>query len=481
MIAVTCIMFSVSTTQAIDINFNVADGNWTNLASWSPAQLPTASDVGRVYNGRIARVTTNGTCGWLYLTVGSGRVDMTGGTLEIPNYLVVGQSGPGFFTQTGGTVNSANVRLGQNVAAAYGEYTISDGTLNVSSSIYIAQQGTGIVTQTGGSINVGSINYIGMDAGSYGRYEISGGAYTGRTTVANNGTAYIKQSGGIFHFKTGGLNIAGGVTGTGTYELVDGTLIAEENMYVGGTGEGTFLFGDENTTGSLIETNGSRRLMIGSLTGGGTGVFRGWGTVGLTQRLLLYANGTLIADGYGVDRTLDLTPMDPTMQTYTNAAGKAGGIYAQNHGKILFPTLNIGTYTYYIGESDDNKTTNVVNCSVLTLNMQTGTTLSGAVLATDRDDVNKKARLAGVWEFVLGNPAVLNTATITFRYDDIAAATLGIPENELELLRPEGDSWKTIPATIDTTRHIITSDTLTNIDGQFAVGVRCKGTVVIVH
>ncbi len=486
-IAIIAICFSGAALEATTIYLNVADGNWTNSASWNPAQVPGSADEVRIQNGGTLHINSDVSCLRLYVgssTSTTGHLEMASGTLTVGDNFSVGRNGYGTFVQSGGDIVCKDQRIG---VAGYGEYTMNGGSLTVTNSMYIGDAGTGRFYQTAGTTavtNGSAFMRIGSSSGSNGRYELSGGTASVYVFIGTSGYGYLKQSGGSLYATH--FSMADNATSTGTYECVGGELIvANNNPSVCDMGSGTFLFGDANSAGTFVETNGAKRLVVGSTrtNSEAKGIFRGWGVIGLTQRLLFYPNGSIIADGYGVDRDLDFSNMDGTWSVYTNAAGQAGGVYAQNHGRLVYKAHNVVTYTYYYGESNDYKTTNVINSAVVDINMKSGgSILHVALLASDRDDVAPDIRTIGTWEFSFDNPTQLNSATLSFRYDDSLVPSLGIPESELLILRRNGNDWDDVTGSIDTVRHIITTTSLTDINSQFVVGLPPlpKGTVISV-
>lgn len=210
-------------------------------------------------------------------------------------------------------------------------------------------------------------------------------------------------------------------------------------------------------------------------------MLKGWGEVGLKSRIRLYTNGCVVADGYGVDRDLDLTQMDSTVNLYGD--GHNNGWYAQNRGRLLLPARSIGPGYLVWGDRTDapGPSTNIVNCVHMQYGGTAATTWSGALLAPDRSDVLPAGpKLIGVWTFELGNPAVMTGAALTFRYDSARAAALGIPEADLRVMRSNGTRWIDITDSIDTTRHLVKTTPQSSL-GMFAVGVLRNSTLITVR
>ena len=87
-------------------------------------------------------------------------------------------------------------------------------------------------------------------------------------------------------------------------------------------------------------------------------------------------------------------------------------------------------------------------------------------------------RPIGVWAFTAASPG---SGTLTFRYDQVAAATLGVPEDQLRIFRNDGSGWQNVTGSIDTGANTITTQSGTVPTGQFAVATFPSGTVVILR
>ena len=168
------------------------------------------------YNG--GNLTLGGNAGAVgnYSLSGNGRLYVNGDAL--PGGETVGGSGPGTFTQSGGT-NSTDGGIGIGNGAT-GSYALSQGYL-AASSISLGISSTGTFTQTGGLNLVSSTLTMGVNTGGYGSYTLSAGTLTGPNETIGNGTTAAGQ-----FLQTGGLNIAASLTigNSGVYLLHGGTL-----------------------------------------------------------------------------------------------------------------------------------------------------------------------------------------------------------------------------------------------------------------
>jgi hypothetical protein len=192
----------------------------------------TANVTGYLYIGNNAGAT--GT----YNLSGTGVLDATGAVCEI-----VGRSGTGTFTQTGGTNQSTILGVAQyggsngtynqsggtatfsgyaiigNLADATGEYNLSGTGVLTTPIESVGNYGIGTFTQTGGTNTVSSMLYIGRYAGSSGTYNLNGG-----TLNANN--ISLGEGSSVLNFYGGTLNLNGTMDSYSSVDLgsIMGTL-----------------------------------------------------------------------------------------------------------------------------------------------------------------------------------------------------------------------------------------------------------------
>jgi hypothetical protein len=232
----------------------------------------------------------------------TGTYQLDGGSYTVNGDEHVGFNGTATFTQTAGThtVNGDNVFattgliLGHD-STGIGTYNLNGGALSVSNSLSVGRSGSGTFKQDSGSNTVGGSLLLGQNAGSTGNYNLTDGALTVGTGAAsqtrdefvgNSGTGAFVQRGGTHDVKFI-LYIGNNETGTGSYQLSNGTLnVKDLPTYVGYRGAGTFT-----------QFNGvynAASLNLGALAGG-DGTFNGSG--GTDNIANTYIGGT--ADGPG--------------------------------------------------------------------------------------------------------------------------------------------------------------------------------------
>jgi hypothetical protein len=299
------------------------------------------------YDGTGTFIETNGTntingTGGLVLGVDSGSTGtytLSGGLLSVSgNYEVVGNSGVGSFSQSGGT-NTINGGSGLNVGSSSGviaTYTLSGGSLSINGGYEIvANHGSiGTFNQSGGTNSALSL-YVGPSVGSMGTFDLSG---TGSLSV--NAAEYVGDAGtGIFNQSGGSnamgsdLNIADDVGSVGSYTLSAGTLsINGGNEYVGETGVGSL-----NQFGGSNVVNDGNAFSVGTNAGStGTYALSGSGSLSVSGDEMVggHGNGTFNQTG-GVNTitggaTLYLAYSSGSTGTYVLSGGAtndSGNLY----------------------------------------------------------------------------------------------------------------------------------------------------------
>ena len=211
---------------------------------------------------------------------------------------------------------------------------------------------------------------------------------------------------------------------------------------------------------------------------------KGWGSVGLSGNLV--NNGYMIADGYGQERSLDLSSFGNVFNTIDNDMydlsgnndayyGKGEtGWFAVNSANLVLPliTVNTGAGAYNWGESSGDTDIDLINSIRLDFaNVTVGDSLAISLLADDRSEVSDSVgNILGIWKLAAPSLA-FTTVDITVRYDDVMAATQGIFEGNIKLFRRDGwrADWVDITASVNTVTKVITAANV-NALGTLAVG-----------
>ena len=269
--------------------WNVSSGSWETAGNWTGG-LPTLSSTADIYNGGTATVSKTGdVCNTLVLggTAGSGTLTVAGtGGLAVGATLYVGKSGVGTLNITGtgaesvsagtedvgyagtGTVTlsdslgintvSGLLDLGGSSTTSSGTYNLTAGSLSVTGTEYLGDVGHGTFAQSGGTNHVTVALYVGSGSTGTGTYNLYGGSIIAPTEyLGYSGTATFTETNGS-NAISGNLYLGYNAHGSGTYSLSTtgsptlGTLSAVSE-YVGYSGSGTLTqFGATNTlSGSL--------------------------------------------------------------------------------------------------------------------------------------------------------------------------------------------------------------------------------------
>ncbi len=402
------------------------------------------------------------------------------GTPNNNGYIGVATNNPVMITTNTHSVHAIYIAAG---VGQQGSLTVDNVDFG-SSSAYVAHLelggsgGTGVFTQTGASARTYTDwNFIGRsNSGAVATMNILGGQITGS------------------NWRVGGA-------GTGTLNLANATLTvrnvgsrgSDEVIVVGGggftadNGAGTFNIGDADHPGTVTfqrSTDGQGTSVMVRNSAAASGTLRGWGTI---TTVFGYAtdgdpssafggtltnNGRVIADGYGLDRDLDLTNTPRGIRnTITNGAAETNGWYAQDGGRILLPAVDVagGNSTVNLAEDPSAAQPSLVNSLQASFVNATAGTLQYRLLALDRADLPATPfpllNPIGVWDLLGDNGLAFDSATLTFRYDQVAA---GANESLLNLFHYTGGQWVLVPSTLDLANHRLTAVGVTSFS-HFAI------------
>lgn len=234
--------------------FQVSNSGSTGVVTMSGGAINTASWVGIGHGGG-----------------GSGTLNVNGGTFTktgTGSAFIVGDGSNGTLNQTAGSVSvpQAEVWFGNGTGSTATNYNMSGGTFDSANWLVVGRAGgTATLTMTGGTINntgTGSDLVVGGDsAGSNGTILLSGGLMniSGRNTDIgkNSGTGAFTLS-GTGEFRTGVLTLGNGASAAGTMNLNGGTL--KISGFNGGAGTAT-----ANFNGSLIQAQANAAAFIQGL------------------------------------------------------------------------------------------------------------------------------------------------------------------------------------------------------------------------
>ena len=283
----------------------------TDGQPFAVGQGDAAADAGgHLYIQDQASINTGTSQLWVGQDAGSvGAVDMSGGSITVGNWIAIGRNGGvGTFNLSGGVVtktggNGSHVTLGS--IGGTGTVNMTGGTLNSSGAdMYVGETGPGTFILTGGTVTDAATR-VAQTAGGIGTLNLSGGTlnttgiqvgagnasassvYFNGTVVRalaasatfvsgfNTSNASVGPGGAIFDVNgfaltaAVGLNGSGGLTvlssGTGTTGLNGSITLTGANNYAGDTtvNGGTLIIGPNSTLGAGANVNVSSGGMLG--------------------------------------------------------------------------------------------------------------------------------------------------------------------------------------------------------------------------
>ncbi len=429
-IPVTGTATAANALTAITSFTTVADGEWSNTATWACGNVPPTNATAVTIAHNITVSNTGNIGGSVTINTGRSLTINTGGELTL------------------GTVGGGNSVLTNN-----GTLSVLGGTLNQNGSVFIVAGST--FNQSGGAINVdGNANGVTANSVASGtvlfRQSSNLGSVTGGTiTIVDppaTGTARsvelnLTTGGNYIVWGTGHtLNLGDGVStdasaGTvgfaidtyvgsaNTHSLVGNLIVnggAAANRFASvttSTANGTYVNGNLTiNSGSELRqtTTGTVLLVNGNFLNNGTYTSVGTFTVGN------YVNGILVASinaqtigGSGIFRNLLASPTAELTNLIVNNSSAAGVT-------IATPLRISGTLTMTAGRIN----TDAIN--LLTLGFST--TSVGSLTYTAGNIVGPFKRwisaAIGARQFPMGNGASLKNASINFTVVPTTAGSL---------------------------------------------------------
>ncbi len=243
-----------ASVPAVDMTFNVNEGDWNQAANWNPQQIPGAADKAIVNGGRKVQVTGNQSATEVNLCNAGGQtafLDMSTGSLTVSGNYYVGLYGSASVLQTGGAVTSATMRVGAGTVG-YGHYTQQDGSVRATSVLMLndgSSSGTGVYHLVNGTLTTPEVR---MGNGT-GRAEFhqDSGFVTGTTLnmgfSSGNSNVFIQDNG--TNTFTGDTRIGRNTAQYSLYEIANGSLAMNGTVYVADSGT--------SSTGILRQAGGS--------------------------------------------------------------------------------------------------------------------------------------------------------------------------------------------------------------------------------
>ncbi|MEK7951076.1 beta strand repeat-containing protein [Luteolibacter soli] len=338
---------------------------------------------------------------------GTGDLTMTGGTITKTGggNFIVGASGPGTMTQSGGLVDIQNglTWIGEQAGATSASLTINGTAEYRSGTISVAPRAAlGVLNLDGGTVRTNRFS---------GSAEDGSGANTGNGTINFNGTQIIASGNNAeFTRLTDTLNVASGGMKVDTNGFA---LTAPMPMSgVGGvtkSGAGSLAFTGANTFSGASTVTGGTLSFTTDSTGGGALSAAAGTTLGVVQSVntgvlqtsgLTLANSTLsitAAAGAGNPTVAPLKVNGALSRTGTTAINLVDTEPAIGSFPIVSYTSKTGAGTFVVGTLPDG----------VSLNPTTPIADSGSVISLNITRVN-----APHW--AVGNSGVWDTSTLNW-------------------------------------------------------------------
>jgi hypothetical protein len=291
----------------------------------------------------------------------SSTFNMKNGTLTT-NSLVVSQSGPATFAQTGGTVNVLGpAYLGNGLPSVAASFSVSGGTFNTT-NFYVGLTGAAIANQNGGTLNTSllALNYNNGSSGTYNLYSgvlnVFSNAYIG--LGAANDTAVFNQYSGTVNFPNiPNLSNVATVETQGVFNQYSGS----ENGYLSNYGtvnlNGGFFNGTlDNSSLGTVNVNANMLIGQGIVNHGYINVT---GSVGSGASGSFYNDGTISLSGIGYIYSPGPITNNGTIYAINTFSGSAGFInnvtFQQGSGSLTFYVTggasNFGTFQLATGRT----------------------------------------------------------------------------------------------------------------------------------
>jgi hypothetical protein len=291
LLIVFSMLFCLGYTLAKDSN---TSGTWNTAANWTPSGVPAATEVVNVNHSMNINTDINITSGTYTFnqstSASSGRLTMSGGTLEIKNNSTVSFTNTGTFGLSGGSII---VRAGSTLNLGSG----TSSTINLS--------GVTILVEAGGTLNLnGTVN-----RSSTASIIVNGTLNTVKTftstaagTITVNGTANINTSGastdnGLVY---NSLSSSATIDGTGSLS-VTGKLLFDNNS------NGTLNINVNSSFTGALRNNNSNSFTLNvfkNTSFGGFEVTNG-GNINVKSGGSLTYNSSVTIGASGINQTIE--------------------------------------------------------------------------------------------------------------------------------------------------------------------------------
>ena len=418
---------------------NIATGN--NLFAQGTVLLTGSGTLGTIGSptGEIRIATTAGQTATLAIDSASAGVTMA----NAANALRVGEAGTGFLNHSNGTVNVPNyLTIGESLGAV-GTYNISNlGTLNVKTftgtppagtagqnNLVVGRVGTGSLNISG-SANVNVLNgaqvMLGMGTNNSNQFQgmvpnAASSAGIG-TITQTGGTLTVANNNGVYQSNIVGAVIVG-VDGAGTYNLNGGTLTTP--MLGRGNGTASFNLGGGTlkaaTPVATLPSIFNLDLPI-NLTGTGAGK----GTID-TNSNDVAVTSTLTGTGGFKKASAGVLTVLGSGSTYGGGTDITGGSIVASGTSLGTGTVDVGTGTTLTVQGAQQGLLAKFTVGTLT-NLTPGVTTGNAAMSTELTSLaNFNAYMAGKPMIAVESTAARGKVSVNYLEDGAPNGTTAIP------------------------------------------------------
>ncbi|MEI6655508.1 MAG: hypothetical protein WCP45_12125, partial [Verrucomicrobiota bacterium] len=353
-----------------------------------------------------------------------------------------------------------------NRAWQFGSTTINldaSSQMNLSGSLIL--RGTGTYTlplaarRSNGALTIGGSLYVADQNYNNDALTFTGTAGTKLVSRGSINVATAYQTLGSLTFNGIGMDLAGngvfgqggGDTGAGAAYPNTATVTLQNGAYLG-------FFGNSHL----------RNNAQASATLQGQGTYDGGNQ--------FYMNGRVVASGGTLN--IDFGRLYRDALVLTQGDTTQAGWYAATGGTLVLKTMVLAAATSAVtwGERPDQTSlnaTNLVNSVRLSniTSLKAGG-LNGAIVAPT--STTGLTQAVGVWDFQSVNGLAFTDASLTFRYDNLAA---GSNESNLKLFRLSGGAWQDAGGTLDTVAHTLTASGVADFGAGAVFAVATTGGV----
>lgn len=371
-----------------------------------------------------------------YTGGGSGTINVTGGSMTLPNTFVVGRDSAGTLNVSSGTVD---VNRSFNIGNLAG----GNGVVNLTGTGYIDGTGVLIGSQIGNS-GSGTVNIqdtarlrlgdrdlsIGNNNSGSGTVNLTSGTFSVGNAIflgqAGSATGVVTQDGGLFESRNSNIVVGRQGNAQGTYVMNGGTMSAASTLYVGRANNSIGVF---NQTGGDVFVGNN--LDFGNSTGSsavGTYTLSG-GSLRVGSQMRAPAEGHFVLNG----GTLRVNRIVDTLDSFT---WNGGTLTSAQAGDLINTRIDVDVTTsagsvldlgpiYLSGGSKQERL--IVNG---TLDLSAGGDLLQAV-----ENIGF-LRPIGVGAIGTGTLNLVDADTLVGTFDSFTGPTDGISQS---LFDPSGD------------------------------------------